>query len=100
MSTIAAVCVGCEHDLDSHVVTVTGAVICLVTQHGVSSRGVLGIPYHSGCDCKNYHSAQRDRVIAEREAERSERERMFDSLRRSMAKDLGLPEESSEDISG
>lgn len=64
-------CPGCEHPLSQHFKDVTGVVRCLYSRHGLSDRGVIGIPWTEHCDCADYVSVQGDQ---RREQERLERE--------------------------
>lgn len=63
-------CVGCGHDIEMHFQNVLGKARCLVTERGVSSSGVIGLPWEVACDCIDYHSE-----IAEAKKRRDEEER-------------------------
>lgn len=65
-------CIGCGHTLSNHFRAVDDQIYCIVTEHGVSDCGILGIPYHRRCDCVNYRSESAE---SERRREATERER-------------------------
>lgn len=80
------VCLACEHSMRSHFQSVTGEVVCLVSESGTSSSGVIGLPWTRRCDCVNYESDSAKRArdeIAERAAERDElRARIAEAISR------------------
>lgn len=63
------ICPGCGHALHAHVENVLGMIVCMASGSGESTSGVIGIPYHWNCDCKNLVSEE-----AAREREREARE--------------------------
>lgn len=71
---MAEFCVGCDHDMRMHFTSATGEVVCLMTDHGVSSSGVLGIAYHHQCDCVNYASPAATQRRTREAAEKARRD--------------------------
>lgn len=53
-------CSGCSHPVGQHVKSVDGKVRCFNVQTGVSTDGVLGMPWSERCDCVDYRSKSRE----------------------------------------
>lgn len=67
-------CRGCNHALRDHVRNVQDEMICLHIDRGVSTSGVVGIPWSQVCDCLNGASTSR-RYQDEMEAHDEQRRR-------------------------
>lgn len=50
------VCAACGHSMEMHFRNVLDQVRCIITDHGVSTAGILGMPWETPCDCTDYHS--------------------------------------------
>jgi hypothetical protein len=87
MSEPIKVCLGCDHPISRHVNNVSGVALCLVVDTGVSSKGVIGIPWEHPCDCENFVS---EKVNYRRKREAQERERMLNAVDRIVNK-FGCP---------
>lgn len=69
------VCKGCEHPLSRHYKAADDSIRCLVTDSGLSSSGIIGMPYSRSCDCVNgvskastYKQSRQRREDAKRDA--------------------------------
>ena len=84
--TTTEVCVGCTHLIGKHFMAVDGKVRCLVTHHGFSDSGVLGIPYSGECDCVDYVSEnttrRREKIEQEQREHDAAMQRMVDEIKR------------------
>jgi hypothetical protein len=78
------VCPGCDHNMRSHFVSVTGEVICLVSHSGTSSSGVIGIPWTTHCDCVNHESPSTKERREHEAAERARSEAWIAEVRASL----------------
>lgn len=91
MDETREVCTACGHDITMHFTSVINVVRCLVTHHGESTSGVIGIAYHTACDCTDYQSPATERARAveaeERAAEEAERAEFTARIRAAMEKD-------------
>lgn len=47
-------CDGCRHSLGLHYRDVKGIARCMVVSRGVSTRGILGLPWEQGCPCVEF----------------------------------------------
>lgn len=68
------ICEGCDHSLGSHYKAADDSVRCLVTDSGLSTSGVIGMPWSWSCDCvdgvseaANYQREKQKREDAERD---------------------------------
>lgn len=78
-------CVGCDHPLRSHFRSLSDEVVCLVTTSGVSSSGVMGIPWTSRCDCVDFQSPKTQEMRAEKAREEARMEEVKEHWRKVIA---------------
>lgn len=80
-------CTTCEHKLGDHFKAVDGTVRCLHVESGLSSRGILGEPFTTRCDCVNYVS-RRGSARHSSNAKKQEGENAFFRTIREMFEEL------------
>lgn len=61
----AEICPGCGHPMSLHVNDVTGRARCFAVERGVSSSGVLGLPYERHCPCADFKVPDVRETVAE-----------------------------------
>jgi len=86
-------CPGCEHDLDLHYRSLAGNDKCLAEESGVSTSGIMGLPWNWHCDCTNGVSEYADRIRERRRAEDAERQEYIDKLVAAVKFDDDEPKE-------
>ena len=79
------ICAGCGHSLGSHFESVDKHVRCLVTEHGTTTGGVIGLPFTHSCDCVDYVSPKMDRQRGREKREREEREAVYEKIKAAIA---------------
>lgn len=88
-------CESCGHPLAQHFTDVTGVARCLHVHSGVSTSGIIGMPWSHHCDCENMRSERAVRRAAEEEIEKAKREREMEELRQRFKERNALRENAA-----
>lgn len=77
---MTSTCLACGHPRARHFRDVDGIIRCLVTESGVSTSGVIGLPWESLCDCTDFRSEAAELKRAATEAERQRHQELVDRI--------------------
>lgn len=83
-----SVCEACGHLIGEHFRSVDEKVRCLHSESGVSTSGVLGMPWTSKCDCVDYVSPHTARKREEQAREEREEKELRDKSYAELSKTI------------